>query len=182
MLARMAGAVFPVRTEDLSDERVAEIRAMLLAAFDGAFAEEDWEHCLGGWHFVAEESGEVVSHAAVVIRELHVDDRAFRAGYIEGVATDPARQRQGLGSLAMAAATDLVRRELELGALSTDAYRFYQSLGWERWHGPTFVRDGDKLIRTEEEDDGIMVLRTGPSAGIDLSASISCETRPGDDW
>ena len=43
-------------------------------------------------------------------------------------------------------------------------------------------RSGDGLIRTLDEDDGIMVLRFGSSAEIDLSASISCEARSGDDW
>jgi hypothetical protein len=37
-------------------------------------------------------------------------------------------------------------------------------------------------IRTQEEDEGIMVLRFGPSQNIDLAASLSCEHRPGDDW
>jgi hypothetical protein len=32
------------------------------------------------------------------------------------------------------------------------------------------------------EDDGVMVLRFGPSAAIDLHASMSCDERPGDDW
>jgi hypothetical protein len=63
-----------------------------------------------------------------------------------------------------------------------DADRFYERLGWERWQGPTFVRRGEALVRTEEEDDGIMVLRPGPGVRIDLRASISCEARAGDDW
>lgn len=52
---------------------------------------------------------------------------------------------------------------------------------WERWQGPTFARDGAELIRTEE-DEGVMVLRFGPSESIDLRAPISCEARAGDDW
>ncbi len=50
--------------------------------------------------------------------------------------------------------------------------------------GPTFVRDGDQLERgeDEDEDDGIMVLRFGASAEVDLTASITCQARVGDDW
>jgi hypothetical protein len=44
------------------------------------------------------------------------------------------------------------------------------------------VRDGAETIRTEAEDDGVMVLRFGPSAPVDLTAPISCERRRGDDW
>lgn len=108
--------------------------------------------------------------------------RAFRTGYVEGVATAPGRQGEGLGSTAMAELTALVRREFEFGALSTDRRSFYARCGWERWHGPTFVRRGGELIRTEDEDDGVMVLRFGPSAGVDLTAPIVCEARRGDDW
>ena len=123
-----------------------------------------------------------MSHAAVVPRTIRVDDCAFRAGYVEGVATRPDRQRQGLGSQVMTEAAGVLRREFDLGVLSTGRSEFYQSLGWERWQGPTFVRTGGQLVRTEDEDDGIMVLRFGPSQEVDLTAPISCDSRPGDDW
>ena len=68
-------------------------------------------------------------------------------------------------------------------ALSTSATAFYGRLGWERWRGPTYVRRGDgSLERTEDEDDGIMVLRFGPSGEVDLTSPICCEDRPGDAW
>ncbi len=44
------------------------------------------------------------------------------------------------------------------------------------------MRTGGQLVRTEDEDDGIMVLRFGPSQEADLTAPISCDSRPGDDW
>ena len=53
---------------------------------------------------------------------------------------------------------------------------------WERWRGPTFVRQGGTVLRTPAEDDGVMVLRFGPSRSIDLNAAICCEARQGDDW
>jgi hypothetical protein len=37
-------------------------------------------------------------------------------------------------------------------------------------------------VRTPEEDGGIMVLRFGATATLDLTAAISCEARAGDDW
>ena len=70
-----------------------------------------------------------------------------------------------------------------LGALSTGAHAFYGRLGWERWRGPTYVRtSGGAIERTEDEDDGVMVLRFGPSADLDLTLPICCEDRPGDAW
>ena len=159
-----------------------KVRRLLDEAFDRGYSEQDWQHTLGGWHVVIEENGGVIAHAAVVPRAIEIRRRPFRCGYVEGVATAPGRQGQGVGSLVMSQLGDLIRAEFEIGALSTDRHTFYARLGWQRWRGPTFVRDGHDLIRTEDEDDGIMVLRFGPSAGVDLSAPISCEARSGDDW
>ena len=151
-------------------------------AFDGDFSDDDWEHNIGGQHVVVDEVDGPVAHAAVVPRVLEIAGRDFRSGYVEGVATVPARQRAGLASVVMAEAGDIIRRHFELGGLSTDRYRFYERLGWERWHGPTFARTGSEATRTQEDDDGVMVLRFGASADVDLRAAISCEARPGDDW
>jgi aminoglycoside 2'-N-acetyltransferase I len=75
-----------------------------------------------------------------------------------------------------------VREAYELGALSTDVPGVYTRVGWERWRGPTYVRTPRGLERTEDEDDGILVLRTPrtpPLAGIE---PLSCEWRAGDCW
>ncbi len=88
------------------------------------------------------------------------------------------RQGEGLGSIVMSEASALVGTRFDLGALSTGRHRFYERLGWERWHGPTFVRREHDVVRTKEEDDGVMVLRFGPSRDIDLGATISCEAVP----
>jgi aminoglycoside 2'-N-acetyltransferase I len=159
-----------------------EARSLVDDAFGGRFEESDWHHALGGWHVLVTDGGSVVAHAAVVPRELHVDGRPVDAGYVEAVATAPARQGQGLGTLALREVDRLLRRHHELGALSTGAHRFYERLGWERWRGPTFVRVGDDVVRTPDEDDGIMVLRYGPTATLDLTAALSCGAREGDDW
>jgi len=171
-----------LRTAAASVDLLAEIRQLLDAAFDGDFSDGDWEHTLGGWHIVATDDHVVVAHAAVVERRFHVADRAWGTGYLEGVTTEPRRHGEGLGSQVMAEATSLVRERFELGALSTGRHRFYKRLGWERWRGPTFVRGDDGLIRTEDEDDGVMVLRAGPSCDIELTSPIACEARRGDDW
>jgi aminoglycoside 2'-N-acetyltransferase I len=162
---------------------VLDLRRLLDDAFAGDFSDDDWQHTLGGWHVIAFDDGDAaVSHAAVVARTIGVGDHTFRAGYVEGVATRPDRQRQGIGSQVMAEVATVLRTRFELGVLSTSSHDFYQSLGWERWQGPSFVRTGDELVRSEDEDDGIMALRFGPSQQADLTATISCDSRPGDDW
>ena len=103
-------------TAEASNDLLAEIRRLFDEAFEGDFSNEDWKHALGGWHVVVEVGDAVVSHAAVVPRTLEVAGRPVRTGYVEGVATAAKRRREGLGSLAMAEITELVRREFELRA------------------------------------------------------------------
>src|SRR5664280_2533818 len=80
-----------VPTEALTSAQVSAIRVLLWAAFgddeDEAMTEDDWQHALGGSHFLLELDGEIVAHASVVERELDVDGRPLRTGYVEAVAT-----------------------------------------------------------------------------------------------
>jgi aminoglycoside 2'-N-acetyltransferase I len=172
--------LFP--TGEAPPDLLTQIRRLLDEAFAGEFSDDDWEHTLGGSHVVVSESGVPLSHAAVVPRLLEVGGRPLRSGYMEGVATAPSRRREGLGSMAMSEAARLIRSHYEIGALSSGLHGFYQRLGWERWTGPTSVRRDDEAIRTEEDDDGLMVLRFGPSLDLDLGAPITCEARRGDHW
>jgi aminoglycoside 2'-N-acetyltransferase I len=182
---RQAGSVPALRafgTSEATGPLLAAVRRLLERAFAGDFSDEDWAHTLGGRHFVTSDGDEVLAHAAVVPRVLEVAGRPFATGYVEGVATTPPRRGRGLGSEVMAEATAYLRTAYELGALSTSRHAFYERLGWERWQGPTYVRRDGQVVRTQDEDDGVMVLRFGPSADVDRTDSITCEGRPGDDW
>jgi aminoglycoside 2'-N-acetyltransferase I len=175
----------PVRVfidEQARTHVLAAIQELVVAAFEGDFADEDWQHTRGGWRVVAFDGDEPIAHAAVVPRTLRVGELDINTGYVEGVATASERQREGLGALVMAGANDVVRANFEMGALSTGLTGFYARLGWQSWHGPAYVRDGDALVRTPDEDDAIMVLRFGASASVDLAAPISCEARSGEAW
>ncbi|MFZ5869911.1 MAG: GNAT family N-acetyltransferase [Actinomycetota bacterium] len=161
---------------------LAALRRLVTDAFGDRFTDEDWAHSAGGWRVVLLEDGGPVSHAAVVPRTVEVAGRPFRTGYLEAVATQRGRRGNRLGSQVVREASQLVRERYELGALSTGSPDFYERLGWTRWGGPTFVRGAGGLVRTPDEDDGVMVLLHGPSAGVGLAAAISWEARPGDDW
>jgi aminoglycoside 2'-N-acetyltransferase I len=171
-----------VTTDAAGPELLAAVRLLLDEVFAGEFSDEDWEHTLGGVHAVVAEEGRPISHAAVVPRMLEVGGRPMRTGYVEGVATTIGRHGEGLGTLVMAGVMEELRAQFDLGALSTDRPGFYERLGWERWQGPTFVRGRGVIERTEDEDDGILVLRFGPSRDVDLGAPLVCEARSGDDW
>ncbi len=175
-----------VSTPDLTPAETAAIRDLLVAAFgpaeDDRFTDHDWEHAVGGLHFVLDLDGEIVALASVVQRELHVDGRPLRTGYVEAVATAPDRQGRGLGSIVMGDATAWIRERFELGALGTGRHSFYERLGWLRWKGPTAVRTPGGTRPTPDEDGDILVLLTPSSPRLDLAAAISCEWRPGDVW
>lgn len=161
------------------------MRRLLEDAFgddEERFTEDDWLHAAGGVHFVLDVDGEIVTHAAVVERELHLDGRPFRTGYVEAVATLPGRQGAGFGSMVMEDVAAYVTKRFELGALGTGRHHFYERLGWRTWRGPSSVRTEDGDRRTPDEDGYILVLPTRTSPPLDLNGTISCDWRPGDVW
>jgi aminoglycoside 2'-N-acetyltransferase I len=174
-----------VPTADLTAGEMAAIRELLWEAFgpgEDGMTEEDWQHALGGIHFLLEIDDRIVAHAAVVERDIHVDGRALRAGYVEAVATATDRQGGGLGSGLMDDVGSFIRDRFELGMLGTGRQPFYERLGWQTWTGPSFVRTARGARRTPDEDGYLLVLATPTSPKLDLATSISCEWRPGDAW
>jgi aminoglycoside 2'-N-acetyltransferase I len=174
-----------IATDDLSPKIVRSLRELFGAVWgDGSegFTDEDWDHAVGGVHFILQEGEVIVAHASVVDRQLHTSGHRLATGYVEAVATSPIRQGQGLGSSVMRKVTEYIDGTFSLGALATGRFAFYERLGWTRWTGPTYVRTETGLIRTPEEDGNVLVRLTPASPELDLSTPISCEWRPGDVW
>ena len=171
-------------TAELSAADLAEIRVFLDEAFEGDFADADWEHALGGVHVLADDDGELVGHASVVQRRLAHHGLGIRTGYVEAVAVRADRRGHGLGSALMEEAEDVVRRAYDLGALSTEerARGLYVRRGWQPWAGETWVLAPDGPRRTPDEDDGVLVLQTPTSPELDLAGRLGCDWRPGDVW
>ena len=174
-------------TSELTASEVREIRALMDVAFgsegeEERFSDDDWQHALGGVHFVLELDGDIVAHAAVVERQLYVGGLPLRTGYVEAVATSPERQGLGLGSIVMTDVTEYVRESFDLGGLGTGRQSFYGRLGWRIWAGPSAVRTPDGERPTPDDDGYIMVLETPTTPSLDPAARICCEERPGDVW
>jgi aminoglycoside 2'-N-acetyltransferase I len=170
------------RTADLDPHELRDLRVLLDASFTD-FTEDDWDHGLGGWHAIVRADATMVAHAAVVPRTLVAGERTLAAGYVENVATRPGHRQRGHGRRAMDAIGPIITESYEIGALATGSHRFYASLGWESWKGPTHVRTPDgRRRRTPDDDDAVMVLRTERSRDIDLGAPLTCEWRAGDVW
>lgn len=171
-------------TADLDSAALADLHTFLIEAFDRDFADEDWEHTLGGIHVVAREQDEVVAHAAVVQRRLVVGGVGVRTGYVEGVAVRADRRGRGLGAAVMAMAETIVRSAYDFGALGAggDVSDFYVHRGWRQWEGPTWVTAPGGPRRTEEDDGGVYVLPTPAGPELDFSGPLMCDWRPGDVW
>jgi aminoglycoside 2'-N-acetyltransferase I len=175
-----------LRTDELAPAEIEAIRALMTAAFgdddEERFTEEDWQHAMGGTHFVLEVDGVLVTHASVVERAIQVDGQALRTGYVEAVATAPGREGSGFGSIVMGEVTAYIRVGFELGMLGTGRHHFYERLGWVVWAGPAFVRTAEGTRRTPDEEGDLLVLRTLATPPLDDHGAISCEWRPGDVW
>jgi aminoglycoside 2'-N-acetyltransferase I len=174
-----------VPSVDLRPREIAALRRLFDAAWandEQPFTDQDWDHAVGGIHFLLEEDGEIRAHASVIERELHAGEDRLATGYVEAVATWPAHRRRGFGRAVMREVGAHIDRTYPLGALDTDRIGFYEPLGWVVWGGPTFVRTESGLVRTTEEDGAVMVRLTPTSPKLELSGPISCEWRPGDVW
>ncbi len=168
--------------EALGGEQHQAAQSLCRDAFDGDFGVDDWAHTQHGTRVLALLDGRLVGHAAVVPRRIDLDAQAFRAGYLEGVAVAPDLRRRGLGHRVVEVATELVRSGFDLGVLSSGVPAFYEPLGWQRWRGPSFVREQQGIRRTADEDGDLLVLRVGRTARAALTGRITCDARPGDDW
>jgi aminoglycoside 2'-N-acetyltransferase I len=173
-----------LRTGSLTPTEVAEVRALLWAAFadEDPMTEADWEHATAGEQFVAEAAGEIVGYASVAERKLRIDGRPLRTGYVEAVATLPSWRRRGVGTRLMRIVGHFIDETFELGALGTGVHAFYEPLGWRTWAGESSIRTPSGLRRTPDEDGYIMVLPTRSSPRLDFTAPIDCDERSGDGW
>jgi len=171
-----------VHTADLDNEAREHARALLDAAFDGEFSDDDWEHTLGGMHALIWHHGALIAHAAVVQRRLLHRGVALRCGYVEAVAVHPDWRDQGLGAAVLDATEQVIRGAYSLGALSArpEVQGFYTARGWRHWLGETSVLAPTGTTRTPDDDGSVLVFSN--NIDVDLSRALVCDWRNGDLW
>lgn len=166
-------------TAELGAEELAEIRALLDAAFVD-FTDQDWSHGLGGQHVLVREDGALVAHGSLVLRRVLVGGRSLRAGYVEGVAVHADRRRRGHGGAVMAALEALAPAYDLLALSSSDiGVPLYEARGWQAWRGPTSVLGPTGPEPTPDDDGSVYVLG---GQDVDRDAPIACDWRDGDVW
>jgi aminoglycoside 2'-N-acetyltransferase I len=169
-----------VHTAELTHAELAAARRLMALAFN-SFSDDDWTHALGGTHVLVaeeEEGGELRAHGSLVQRRMLVDGVSRRCGYLEAVATHPDHQRRGHATRVMDA-LEALAPAYDLLALSSSekGIALYESRGWQRWRGTTYVVTPAGLERTEDDDDGVYVL-----GAEDVTGEIACDWREGEVW
>jgi aminoglycoside 2'-N-acetyltransferase I len=170
-------------TADLTAGETDRLRAFLDSAFGGEFGDDDWSHALGGVHVLATVDGDLAGHAAVVVRQMVLDGRTLRTGYVEAVATGAPWRRRGIAGRLMETVERLVTGGFELGALaaSDDGAALYRRRGWVAWRGRLAGLTPQGTVPTPDEQ--VFVLDT-PSTPvpIDPTGTLTCDWRRGDLW
>ena len=157
------------------------IRALLDAAFECEFSDEDNDHASGGVRVIASDGDQIVGHAALIARIITIAGTPYRVGYVEGVAVALDRQGQGIGAQIMRQITDMAQRDFVVAMLSTGEIDFYAKFGWQRFVGESFVDDHGTISRTAAEDEGLMLI-TPLSHLNQPGVAWVCDWRTGDVW
>ncbi|WP_328788587.1 MULTISPECIES: GNAT family N-acetyltransferase [unclassified Streptomyces] len=170
-------------TAELTGTELREIRALLDGAFDGDFADEDFEHALGGMHaLVRDAGGDLVAHGSVVMRRVVHRGRALRTGYVEAVAVRADARRRGLGGQVMARLEQVIGRAYVLGALSAsqDGAALYLGRGWQVWGGRIGALSPQGPVPLPEEEGSTYVWAPPGGVRLDPAGRLDFDWRDGD--
>ncbi len=129
---------------DLTPAEKGEIVALCSAAFDEDFGNLFDVLSASSVHLLARVGEELVSHACWSTRWLQPGGLApLRTAYVDAMATSPARQGRGLGSLVMRRLAEEIRG-YEIGGLCPARRAFYERLGWSVAEGELAVPEGER--------------------------------------
>lgn len=171
------------KTEDLDPNTRNAIIELCVAAHQN----EDFRNLFsyvpsGGYHFLANQDGQLVSHAMVTTRWLQPEGQPLlKTAYIDAVSTLPEYQGQGHASAVMRHLADVIDSEYIIACLETDREAFYRRLGWETWRGTLAGRSEQGLIPTPEQT-GIMILRLSQTPSLDPDSALTIEHQGGRIW
>ncbi|GFH35552.1 GNAT family N-acetyltransferase [Streptomyces pacificus] len=183
MTDHTTGSLRTAHTYQLSEAALGEIRALLDAAFDGDFDDDDWSHGLGGVHAFIRDRDGLAAHGSVIMRRVVHGGRSYRVGYLEAVAVRADRRRQGLGGRVTGALERVIDGAYELGALSAsdDGAELYRSRGWRPWRGRVEVLSPGGVVRLPGEEDSTF-LRQPPGRPLPdpAAAALLFDWRDGD--
>jgi GNAT superfamily N-acetyltransferase len=156
---------------ELSDADHAEIREMFKAVYPPE-ENADWpgrhiEWVGSDWCArVRGESGELVSHVGIILREASYDGQPVLVGGVGGVATHPAARRKGYATLGIKKAVEFFSEEVHVDCAllvcRPGLMEYYSQLGWREFDGQLLVRQHGELV--EFTFNRVMTLGIGSEA------------------
>jgi aminoglycoside 2'-N-acetyltransferase I len=119
-----------------------------------------------------DESGRLVCHVGLFLREIRWDGRPVNVGGIGGVATLPDCRGRGFASIALRRAADcFADAKLDFGLLFCEAARFdyYRNQGWRQFHGSVTMEQPNGRSRLTSLTPFVLDIRLSPRSGdLDL--------------
>ncbi|WKV71701.1 GNAT family N-acetyltransferase [Streptomyces sp. PCS3-D2] len=169
-------------TSELTAAELRAIRTLLDDAFEGDFADEDFEHALGGMHVLIGGDGRLAAHGSVVQRRVVHRGRALRTGYVEAVAVRADLRRRGLGGRVTERLEQVVAGAYVLGALSASEQGagLYLARGWSVWPGEVGVLSPEGPVRLPEEEGSTHVWTPPGGVRPDPAGRLDFDWRDGD--
>ncbi|WP_055526119.1 GNAT family N-acetyltransferase [Streptomyces graminilatus] len=178
----MSAVLRTAHTSDLTPAELAAARGLMDAAFGGDFADEDWEHALGGIHALVHDGTGLLAHGAVVMRRALHRGRWLRVGYVEAVAVRADVRRRGFGGQVMGALERCVDGGYDFGALSAsdEGSALYTARGWQLWPGRISALGPRGVVHLPEEEGGTFVRPAVPGALDPAADGLVFDWRDGD--
>ena len=170
-----------ISNQPLAHPNETALLALLQSAFEGDFSAEDWDHSLGGSRFLGYLDSELIAHGVIVTRRIWLNEIEYQVGYLEAIAVLPKYQRHGYGSKLLTRLTEYAKANYSVSMLSTDEKEFYRRFGWLDFSGESYVLTNGELVRSADEDAGLMWLPGANSDLVELTKAV-CEARSGDAW
>ncbi|HEX3721222.1 MAG TPA: GNAT family N-acetyltransferase [Nitrolancea sp.] len=174
------------RSIDTSENRCKGEKSEIVELCNRAFIQDFGElfdlvaNAVAPMHVQARIDGRLISHAMWSERTLHfADGTTLTAVYVDAVATDPAFQNRGFGSIVIRRLNAAIQG-FALGCLATNRPSFYTRAGWERWTGSKGVKTESGVRLTPDET--VMIFRTAHSPKLDTNCQLVIENRRGDPW
>lgn len=119
---------------------------------------------------VFDGAGEIIGHAAIVVRDANWEGQAVKVGGIGGVATREDSRRRGVARAAMSAATHAIRdaHKAGFGLLFCEprVAPIYEKLGWRSFEGDVFVTQPSGRVRFDVTDPYVFDLKIALRNGM----------------
>lgn len=177
----MALQIFTISSHHMTQAQLEDVIALCSGVF-----KLDYRHymnlSLDRVHVLCYAGDRLVSHALWLDRRMRIGGGPWQlAAYIEGVATHPDHRGRGCGSAVMRRIGQGIAG-YAFGALSPAVPEWYERLGWVRWQGPLLIEKDGVVEATTDPDELVMIYRTPRTGELDLTATLTGEWRPFEQW